>query len=423
MAKPNPRAAALELLEAVLRRAKPLDDALAGQENLARMDARDRGFARLLAATTLRRLGEIDQAIQPMIERPLPAKANPVADAIRLGGCQLLFLGTPAHAAVGETVALVSGLGGLAGYKGLVNAVLRRLDRERPQTDPGRNTPDWLLESWNGAYGSATARAIAAQHLLEAPLDLSVKEDPETWARHLGAELLPTGSLRIAEPSGPVEDLPGFAQGAWWVQDAAAALPALLLGRPARAIDLCAAPGGKTAQLAAAGASVTAVDRSPARLERLTRNLGRLGLQANTFAADATSWQPEEPAEAVLLDAPCSATGTIRRHPDLPWLKRASDLAKLTQLQERLLANAISMTRPGGLIVYAVCSLHPAAGIDRIEALLASGAPVAREAIHAEQIGGLAELLTPAGDLRTLPCHLAGLGGMDGFYAARLRRL
>ena len=387
------------------------------------MEARDRGFARLLAATTLRRLGEIDQALQPMIERPLPAKANAVADAIRLGACQLLFLGTPPHAAVGETVALVSGLGGLAGYKGLVNAVLRRLDRERPNTDPARNTPEWLMESWTGAYGAAKARAIAAQHLVEAPLDLSVKSDPETWAGQLGAELLPTGSLRIAEPSGPVEELPGFAQGAWWVQDAAAALPALLLGRPRRAIDLCAAPGGKTAQLAATGAEVTAVDRSAARLERLARNLARLGLAANAVAADAASWQPEEPAEAVLLDAPCSATGTIRRHPDLPWLKRPSDLAKLAQLQERLLANAVSMTKPGGLLVYAVCSLQPEEGIGRIEALLASGAPVAREAIRAEEIGGLAELLTPAGDLRTLPCHLAAKGGMDGFYAARLRRL
>jgi 16S rRNA (cytosine967-C5)-methyltransferase len=229
--------------------------------------------------------------------------------------------------------------------------------------------------------------------------------------------------LRIAEPSGPVEELPGFAQGAWWVQDAAAALPALLLGRPRRAIDLCAAPGGKTAQLAATGAEVTAVDRSAARLERLARNLARLGLAANAVAADAASWQPEEPAEAVLLDAPCSATGTIRRHPDLPWLKRPSDLAKLAQLQERLLANAVSMTKPGGLLVYAVCSLQPEEGIGRIEALLASGAPVAREAIRAEEIGGLAELLTPAGDLRTLPCHLAAKGGMDGFYAARLRRL
>jgi len=423
MTKPNPRAAALELLGAVLRRAMPLDDALAGQEMLARMDGRDRGFARLLVATTLRRLGEIDQAIQPMIDRPLPAKANAVADAIRLGACQLLFLGTPPHAAVGETVALVSGLGGLAGYKGLVNALLRRLDRERPQTDSVRNTPAWLTKSWTGAYGTVEAQAIAAQHLVEAPLDLSVKEDPETWAARLGAELLPTGSLRIAEPNGPVEELPGFAQGAWWVQDAAAALPALLLGRPARAIDLCAAPGGKTAQLAAAGAAVTAVDRSPARLERLTRNLARLGLQASVVAADAATWQPDEPAEAVLLDAPCSATGTIRRHPDLPWLKRPSDLAKLVQLQERLLANAISMTGPGGLVVYAVCSLQPEEGIGRIEALLASGAPVAREAIRAEEIGGLAELLTPAGDLRSLPCHLAAKGGMDGFYAVRLRRL
>ena len=423
MTKPNPRAAALDLLQAVLRRGMPLDDALAGRAGFARMDGRDRGFARLLAATTLRRLGQIDQALAPMLERPLPGKANAVADALRLGACQLLFLGTPPHAAVGETVALVAGLGGLAGYKGLVNAVLRRLDRDRPETDPARNAPDWLLASWIGAYGEATAHAIARQHLVEAPLDLSVKADPEAWAARLSAEILPTGSLRIAQARGPVEDLPGFADGAWWVQDAAATLPARLLGRPQKAIDLCAAPGGKTAQLAAAGAEVTAVDRSPARLERLARNLARLGLRANALAADAATWRPEEPAEAVLLDAPCSATGTIRRHPDLPWLKRAGDLAKLAELQERLLANAVAMTRPGGLIVFAVCSLQPEEGIGRVEALLASGAPVAREAVRAEEIGGQVELVTPAGDLRTLPCHLADKGGMDGFYAARLRRL
>jgi 16S rRNA (cytosine967-C5)-methyltransferase len=423
MAKPDARAVALDLLQAVLRRRRPLDEAIADHPLMLRLEARDRGFARLLAATTLRRLGEIDQALTPLLAKPLPGKAGAVADALRLGACQLLFLGTPPHAAVGETVALVGGLGALAGYKGLVNAVLRRLDRERPATDPGRNVPPWLAESWAAAYGAETARAIAAAHLFEAPLDLSVKADPGSWAERLGAEVLPTGSLRLREAGGAVEALPGFAEGAWWMQDAAAALPARLLGRPARAIDLCAAPGGKTAALAAAGIAVTAVERSGMRLRRLRENLHRLGLAAEVVEADAASWRPTEPAEAVLLDAPCSATGTIRRHPDLPWLKGPEDIPKLTALQGRLLDNAVAMTRAGGTLVYATCSLQPEEGPARIAALLARGAPVAPAPIEPAEVGGLAELLTPHGELRTLPCHLAAKGGMDGFYACRLRRL
>ncbi len=422
MTKPNARAVALDLLQAVLRHGKPLDDALAAHPALARLDPRDRGFARMLAATCLRRLGEIDQAILPLLATPLPAKASAVADALRLGACQLLFLGTPAHAAVSETVELVAGLGVLAGYKGLANAVLRRLDRERPATDPWQNVPSWLAESWTAAYGETTARAIAAAHLVEAPLDLSVKGDAESWAERLGAEILPTGSLRLRDSAGAVEALPGFAEGGWWVQDAAAALPAKLLGKPPHVIDLCAAPGGKTAELAAAGIAVTAVDRSPQRLRRLKANLDRLGLAAAIVEADASRWRPDVLAEAVLLDAPCSASGTIRRHPDLPWLKSPEDLPKLTALQDRLLDNAVAMTKPGGVIVYAVCSLQPEEGPGRIAALLARGAPVARIPIEAPEIGGLAELLTPEGELRSLPCHLAERGGMDGFYACRLRR-
>jgi 16S rRNA (cytosine967-C5)-methyltransferase len=415
---------ALDLLQAVLRQKRPLDEALAAHEGLGQLDSRDRGFARVLTATCLRRLGEIDQAIAPLLATPLPAKASAVADALRLGACQLLFLGTPPHAAVSETVALVAGLGALGGgYKGLANALLRRLDRERTATDPARNVPAWLAESWSAAYGPATAAAIAAAHLREAPLDLSLKADAGDWAERLGAQILPTGTLRLSDASGAIEALPGFAEGAWWVQDVAAALPAKLLGRPAEAIDLCAAPGGKTAELAAAGIAVTAVDRSPQRLRRLRANLDRLGLSAEIVEADAASWRPAAPVEAVLLDAPCSATGTIRRHPDLPWLKRPEDLPKLTALQDRLLDNAVAMTAPDGVIVYATCSLQPEEGPARIAALLARGAPVARFPIGRGEIGGLAELLTPEGELRSLPSHLAASGGMDGFYACRLRRV
>src|SRR6266404_9644533 len=420
--KPNSRAVALDLLQEVLVRQRSLDEAMSKNAQWSELEPRDRAFARLLTATTLRRLGEINQALDLFVTERLPLKARAVSDALRLGACQLLFLGTPAHAAVGETVELVGGLGALAGYKGLVNAVLRRLGRERPLTDPWRNLPAWLAGSWVDAYGEPKARAIAASHLNEAPLDLSVKSDPESWAKRLGGEILPTGSLRLPRGAGPVESLPGYEEGAWWVQDAAASLPARLLGRPRQAIDLCAAPGGKTAELLARGSRVTAVDRSAPRLTRLGDNLRRLGFEATVVTADAATWRPEEPAEAVLLDAPCSATGTIRRHPDLPWLKRPADIPKLTALQDRLLANAIAMTRPGGLIVYATCSLQPEEGIERIESLLAAGAPVERLPIALEEVGGLADILNPQGDLRSLPFHLGEKGGMDGFYAARLKR-
>jgi 16S rRNA (cytosine967-C5)-methyltransferase len=420
--KPNSRAVALDLLQEVLVRQRSLDEAMERNIHWSELEPRDRAFARLLTSTTLRRLGEINQALDLFVTERLPPEARAVSDALRLGACQLLFLGTPAHAAVGETVELVGGLGALAGYKGLVNAVLRRLGRERPVTDPWRNLPAWLAGSWVDAYGEPKARAIAASHLNEAPLDLSVKSDPESWAQRLGGEILPTGSLRLPRGAGPVESLPGYEEGAWWVQDAAASLPARLLGRPRHAIDLCAAPGGKTAELLARGSRVTAVDRSAPRLTRLGDNLRRLGFEATVVTADAATWRPEEPAEAVLLDAPCSATGTIRRHPDLPWLKRPADIPKLTALQDRLLANAIAMTKPGGLIVYATCSLQPEEGIERIESLLAAGAPVERLPIAVEEVGGLADSLNPEGDLRSLPFHLGEKGGMDGFYAARLKR-
>jgi 16S rRNA (cytosine967-C5)-methyltransferase len=420
--KPNSRSVALDLLQDVLVRKRTLDEAMEKNAQWPALDPRDRAFARQLTSTTLRRLGEINQALDLFVSERLPPKARAVGDALRLGACQLLFLGTPAHAAVSETVELVAGLRALAGYKGLVNAVLRRMDIARPATDPWRNLPAWLAGSWVDAYGEPKARAIAAAHLNEAPLDISVKGDPEAWALRLGGELLPTGSLRLPAGSGPVESLPGYEEGAWWVQDVAAALPARLLGRPAHAIDLCAAPGGKTAELLALGVKVTAVDRSAPRLARLEENLRRLKFEADVVTADAATWRPQEPAEAVLLDAPCSATGTIRRHPDLTWLKRPADIPKLVALQDRLLANAIAMTRPGGLIVYATCSLQPEEGIERIESLLASGAPVERVPIAPGEVGGLADILTPEGDLRSLPFHLGEKGGMDGFYAARLKR-
>ena len=422
---PTARACALDVLDTVLGDRRPLDDALADHAGLARLEARDRAFARLLVSTTLRRLGQIDALIAHCLDKPLSAKAARIRQILRLGTCQLAFLGTPPHAAVDGAVSLV---GRNRAYKGLVNAVLRRLAREgaglaAKHDAPRLDTPGWLWESWRRAYGEATARAIAEAHLAEPPLDITVKRDAEGWARRLDARVLPTGTLRRAL-GGAVEDLDGYAEGGWWVQDAAAALPARLLGDVAgeTVIELCAAPGGKTAQLAAAGARVVAVDRSAGRLDRLRQNLARLGLAAETIAADATRWRPRAPARFVLLDAPCSATGAIRRHPDIPHLKTAADVARLAALQDRLLDAAYPMLAPGGTLVWSVCSLEPEEGPERIAALLERAPGLERVAITAGEIGGLSELVTAAGDLRTLPCHLADRGGLDGFFVARLRR-
>jgi 16S rRNA (cytosine967-C5)-methyltransferase len=421
------RAIALELLSSVLDRRVALDDALEAHRDLKLLAARDRGFVRVLVATTLRRLGQLDALIGACLRQPLAADRPLAQHILRLGAVQLVFLGTPAHAAVDGAVALAEA-GPARGLKGLINAVLRRLAREgaamAAAQDAARlNLPGWIWESWTASYGEDATRAIADVLTRDPPLDLTVRADPDRWAAALDGVVLPTGTVRRAT-GGEIERLPGFADGAWWVQDAAAALPARLLGDVAgrRVADLCAAPGGKTAQLAAAGAHVIAIDRAPRRLERVRANLQRLALEAEIVAADGATWQADTPLDAVLIDAPCSATGAARRHPDVLHLKTPDDVGRLAALQDRLLDNAVRQLRTGGTLVYCTCSLEAAEGPTRIERLLASGAPVARRPIDSAEIGGLDALITRDGDLRTLPNHLAEQGGMDGFYAARLTR-
>lgn len=420
---------ALDATTAVLARHRPLDEAFEAHRDLAKLDERDRAFAFNLASTVLRRLEQLDDLVERCLTHSLAERLDPVRALLRIGAAQLMFSRTPAHAAVNTTVALAR-RGPARAHTALINAVLRRLSVDGPpwlaQQDAARlNTPEWLWQSWAAGYGEETARAIATRHLAEPPLDLTPRsaDGGEQLASALEATRLPTGTLRLAH-AGPVTALPGFDDGAWWVQDAAAALPARLLGDVAgrRVLDLCAAPGGKAAQLAAAGAHVSAVDRSPKRMARLADNLRRLGLSAELITADVASWRPAEPAPLVLLDAPCSSTGTIRRHPDIAHLKSPAEVAELAAVQRRLLLATIEMLTPGGIVVYCACSLEPSEGPELIDSLIADGAPVARMPIRADEIGGCAELLTSRGDLRTLPCHLAELGGLDGFYAARLQR-
>jgi len=348
-----------------------------------------------------------------------------VPEILLAGSCELLFLDVPAHAAVDGANRLAQADERAVHFKPLINAVLRRVSREgreavAAQDAPRLNTPDWLWQRWSEAYGEAAARAIAGAHLGVPPLDIVTRREVDMP----GAEHL-FGAVRRLKEHARVDALPGFAEGAFWVQDAAATLPALLLGDVAgrTVIDLCAAPGGKTAQLAAAGARVIAVERDAARMQQLKSNLARLRLEADCIVDDVRDWQPKATASSVLLDAPCSATGTIRRHPELPWIKNAGDVTLCAQAAGELIDAAAEMTAPGGLLVFAVCSLEREEGPEQVDAFLRRRPEFAREPVRTGELFGHAEWIDANGDLRTLPCHLAERGGMDGFYAARLRRI
>jgi 16S rRNA (cytosine967-C5)-methyltransferase len=423
---------AAEALTAVLHHRRPLDEVLeaAGRRGLDALAERDRAFVRMLIATALRRLGSVRALLGEYLEQGMPRDAPLVEAALVLGVTQLLFLSVSPHAAVDLSVRLVSGHPVGQRYAGLINAVLRRVaenGRDKlAKLDETANAPAWLLERWSKTYGAATAREIASAHLIEPALDLTPKSDPAGWAERLGGRTLATGTVRLLA-SGPIAALPGYGEGEWWVQDAAATLPVRLLGdvRGKKIADLCAAPGGKTAQLAAGGAEVVAVDRSAPRLKRLAANLARLKFSAEIIVADVLEWRAG-PFDAVLLDAPCSATGTIRRHPDIPYLKRPEDIIALAALQTRLLAAAAGLLRPGGLLVYVTCSLEPEEGIDQIEAFLAKRPDFVRVPVKPAEIGGDTSLISIKEDLRTLPSHMPDsekrMAGCDGFYAARLVR-
>jgi 16S rRNA (cytosine967-C5)-methyltransferase len=417
----------------VVTKGQPLDERFTDEAGplLAELELRDRALSRSIALVALRRLGTIRKILARFLERGLPRRAGELEWHLVVGAAQILFLDVADHAAVDLAVHAVRASPASLPFAPLANAVLRNIARQRESLsamgDPlDDDTPPWLAERWKRHYGETVARKIATAHRQEPTLDLTVPRDSAGWAERLGGIVLPTGSVRLLTHD-PVQDLPGYGEGAWWVQDAAAAVAARLVRARAgeKIADLCAAPGGKTAVLLSAGASVTALDRSPQRLQRLRANLQRLGYVADVVTADILAYEGG-PFDAVLLDAPCSATGTIRRHPDVAWTKRANDVAKLASVQATLLDRALRLLRPDGRLVYCTCSLEPEEGEAQIAALLAREPNVARLPIEIAEVGGLAECVTPEGDLRTLPFHLPDpeprLSGLDGFFAARLIR-
>lgn len=409
------RALARDLLHDTIDRRRPLPEGSLG--NLA---PADEAFARRLARTAIRRVGDIDHLIAQLMERPLPESSSRTRNALRIGVCELEFMETADHAATDEAVRLAD-----PRHTGLVNAVLRNLVRRRDSLDrnaaPGANLPDWLYRSWVRAHGAERAAAIADALRAEPPLDLTCPADTAAWAERTGGQMLPPATIRLA--GGAVTALPGYDDGAWWVQDRAASLPVTLLGHVAglEIADLCAAPGGKTAQLAAAGGRVTALDRSEKRLERLSENLARLGLAAETVVADAAYWQPGRKFDAVLLDAPCSATGTLRRHPDVAWTKRPADVASLAEVQRRILPAAADLVADGGVLVYCVCSLQPDEGKDVISAFLKARPDWRLDPVAIDGFPAPADAIQTDGTVLTAPDVDAGNGGLDGFFMARLR--
>ncbi len=427
--KHGARYVAARAVQEVLEKLTPLDIALSGQALFDQLEARDRGFARLISATVLRRMGQIDKVLAPFIKKEPPSY---VLSVLRTGAAQILFLDTPPHAVVDAAVSLLKRSKKTMRAAGMANAVLRRVSEQGDtllaQTRPLDNLPTWLRLSWEDAYGAQTTRAMANMLTQDPPLDISVKDDVKLWAETLDAQILPTGTLR-RDKIGDVTRLPGFVDGAWWVQDISASLPVKLLGdvKGKRVLDLCAAPGGKTMQLAAAGAHVTALDKNETRLQRVHENLARVNLSANVVVADVLRWKDPENLkgggfDCVILDAPCSATGTFRRRPDVIYSKSPADVASLMRLQEKLLMAAARHVRPGGTLIYCTCSLQTRENEEQIAKFMKNRTNFRHNCILEEDISDVPESINTEGHLRVLPHFLQEKGGMDGFFVARFTR-
>ncbi len=423
MSAPQARLAAARLLVEILEDRRTLDEALDRVEAFKSLEGPDRAFARAMASAALRRLGHIDRGLAPFLNRPLETAAPAPRALLRIGAAQLWVLGAPAHAAVSETVGAAKLWPEAERAAGFLNAVLRKAAAERSAFDGVHASavwPGWLEENLRKALGDARADALAAAQFDEPPIHLTAKTDAVRVAADIGGELLPSGS--VLAPRGTIASMEGYASGDWWVQDQAATLPARLLNPQAgeKIIDLCAAPGGKTMQLAAVGAEVTAVDRAKKRLERLTENLDRTGLSdaVTVNTKNAETWRPEKPAGKILLDAPCSALGTLRRHPEGAWIKRPDDIARYPDIQARLLSAATDMLAPGGVLIYCVCTPLPSEGRDVVEAALEEGS-LTRMPVAGSDVPTFEDCVTPDGDLLTLP---SATRACDAFFISRLTK-
>lgn len=422
------RTLAAKLLRSCTDRKMTVEDAISGSKEAQLLELRDRALLSTLLLTVFRHRGEIDSVLAKLLNRPLPRKSGTARDILAIGVGQLLFLGMAPHAVIDLAVRSAKADRNALHFSGLVNAVLRKVAGSGAELltgldAPRLNTPDWLWTRWVKSYGEEDARAIALINGERPGLDISFKNGAAAWRESLCGELLPNGQLRLPAGHLPVPELPGFADGAWWIQDAAATIPVRLLGdvRGKAVLDLCAAPGGKTMQLAAMGAQVTAVDVSEGRVRRVRENLLRTDLDATILVQDVLSLDSSDQWDAVLLDAPCSATGTVRRHPELPYLKDDAQVAELSRLQRRLLRKAAQLVKAGGLLVYCTCSLEPEEGERLVRGFLADypGFEIVPAKDDALPVGAV----RPEGWVRTLPSMSYGESvGLDGFFAVAMRR-
>ncbi len=431
------RLCAQRLLAAVIETSTSLDgltDDDHGHPQYRSLEMRDRSLVRAILSSVLRHRGTVNAFLSRLFDKPLPENAKSLSHLLHVAAAQILFLDIPDHSAVDLAVEAARSDPRNGRFASLVNALLRRMVREKADTLPTllantRDVPDWFWNELRGQYGERKAEHILAMHRVEAPVDFTVKSNPKHWADLFGGMVLPSGTVRVEKLDGSVPSLPGFAEGEWWVQDAAASIPAMLLGdiKDKTALDLCAAPGGKTAQMVQAGADVTAVDLSASRLKRLTGNLARLGLSAKTWQGNAFDFKPEQLFDAVLLDAPCSSTGTIRRHPDVAWTKSPQDVDKLARLQFDMLEKAVEFVKPGGVLVFSNCSLLAEEGEELAKRAAANIPAILPFPVANSELPGLETLITTEGWLRSTPADLVQnrpeISGMDGFFAARFRKL
>ncbi len=433
-----PRSVAYDVINSTLQSRRPFDEAFNQHIRIDKLSSMDRKLAFNIIITTLRFLGQIDDIISQCLTTNLPHRGRFARTILRIGVCQLINLDIPAHAVVNTSVNLAKQKKQDA-YKKLINAILRRVARERGELMKAHDvakltTPEWLWNSWLNAYGEETTRKIAESHLKIPPLDLWAKSDANIWAKKLGGQLLPTGGIRLNGSEG-LSELEGFKDGSWWVQDAAASLPVQLFGKNLKGkviADICAAPGGKTAQLIAAGAKVIAIDKSEKRLKKMTENLERLSFFPDVICSDALLWRPQKLLDGVLVDAPCSATGIIRRHPDVKYLKNIKSITQARETQLRLLEAATTMIKSDGQIVFSTCSLQPEEGHNLVNTFLSEHPNWKRKEFQSSDLKNCTEFITSAGDIRTLPFHLSTdrssinpkknipKGGMDGFFSTCL---